>query len=85
MVIVEVPPIFNVPVAPLVKPPTPPTPASAVATVNVPLFVVVPDIETDGIAVVVEPLIVFAVPLKVCTPVLAVNVVALFVKLPAIL
>ena len=42
-----------------------------------------PDNVTDGIDVVVVPLIIFVVPLNVWAPVLAVNVVALFVKLPA--
>ena len=37
-----------------------------------------------GIAVMVEPLSVFPVPVKLCDPVLAVNVVALLAKLPAI-
>jgi hypothetical protein len=75
-----VPPVFNVPVEEFVNVPAP---ESAVLTVNVPLFVYVPVTATDGILVVVEPLIVFEVPEKVCTPVLAVNVVALFVREPA--
>ena len=77
----HVPLIFKVPVELLVKVPAP---ESAVATVKVPLLVYVPVKATDGILVVVEPLIVSAVPEKVCTPVLAVKVDALLVKLPAI-
>ena len=77
-------------------------PASAEATVNVPLLVVaalivklgavnvallvvVPLMVTYGIVVTVAPLIVLAVPEKVCVALelfWAVNVVALFVKLP---
>ena len=54
-----------------------------VLTVSVPEFVRLPEIVTLPIEVTVEPLIVFVVPLKVCIPVpKALNVVALFVKLP---
>ena len=71
VVMVDVPPIFSVPVAPLVSPPAP---VSAVPTVKVPLFVYVPVTATDGIENV--PLTVLPAPLKVWTPVPALNVPA---------
>ena len=76
---VEVPPIFNVPVAPLVNVPAP---ESAVLTVKVPLFVYVPVTATDGIEKV--PPIVLPAPLKVWRPVPELNVPA-FEIFPAIL
>ena len=78
----ELAPILRMAPAPWVKVLEP---ASAVETVNptVLLFVVVPLMVKDGIAVIVDPLIVFPVPEKVWVPVPAVKVVALFVKLPA--
>ena len=66
---VKVPPIFSVPVAPLVNAPVP---ESAVPTVKAPLFVYVPVTATDGIENV--PVIVLPAPLKVWTPVPALNV-----------
>ena len=72
------PPKFNVPVAPLVNVLAP---ARVVDTVSVPLFVVVPLIVKEGIAIGFAPLIVLMKPLKVCVPVLAVNVPP-FCKLP---
>ena len=60
VVIEEVPPMFNVPVFVNVL-----APASAVDTVSVPLFVVVPLMVKLGIARVLAPLIVFPVPVKV--------------------
>jgi hypothetical protein len=74
------PPIFRM--LAFVKVPV--APASAVLTVNVPLFVYVPDTVTDAMEVVVAPLKILVAPLKVCTPLLAVNDDALLVKLPAI-
>lgn len=74
----EAPPKFKVPVAPLVNVLAP---ASVVETVSVPLLVVVPLMVKDGIEITFVPLIVLAVPLKVCTPVPPVNV-PLFCKLP---
>ena len=60
-----------------------PAPVKAVLTVSIPVFVGVPVTATLPIEVMVEPLIVLAAPLKVCTPVpKALNVVALLVKLP---
>ena len=76
VVTVDVPPIFSVPVAPLVKVPAP---ASAVPTVKDPLFVYVPLTVTDGIENV--PLIVLPAPLKVWIPVPALNDPA-FERLP---
>ena len=60
--IVDVPPMFSVPVepSPLVKVPPP---VNAVPTVNVPLFVYVPVTANDGMDTV--PLIVFNNPLNV--------------------
>jgi hypothetical protein len=75
---VDVPPIFSVPVAPLVKLPVP---MRVVAAVSVPLLVYVPVIEILAIDVVLVPLKDIAVPLKVCIPVSAVNVVELLTKL----
>src|SRR5262245_39667939 len=63
--------IFNVPVAPFVKVPTP---ASEVVTVSVPLFWYVPLIDTVGIEIAFAPLKVFVLPVNVCVPVLAVKV-----------
>lgn len=74
----QVPPRFKVLV--FVKEPAP---ESAVLTVSVPLLVIVPVTATLGITVVVAPLMVLGVPLKVCTPVFAVKVVAAFARLPA--
>ena len=97
VVIAEAAPIFNVPVATLVKPPAPlkavvavtvpllvnvPAMVSKVPTVKVLELAIVPEILTLGITVAVEPLIVLLEPEKVCVPVLAVQVVALLVKLP---
>jgi hypothetical protein len=75
---VEVPPIFKVPVAPLVKVPAP---ISVVVAVKIPLFVYVPVIEILAIELVLLPLNDIPVPLKVCTPVSAVKVVELLMKL----
>lgn len=55
---------------------------SNVPQVRVPLFVYVPENAADGIEVMVSPLNTLVVPEKVCVPVFAVNVVALFAKLP---
>ena len=62
MVIVEVPPRLSKPVAPFVNALAP---ARLVATVRVPLFVVVPLIVKLAIAIAFAPLIVFVVPVKV--------------------
>ena len=82
IVMVEVPPIFRMLVAPCVNVPAP---VNAVVTVNVLLFVNVPVTATFGIEVVVAPLSIFEAPVKVWVPVPLVNEVALFVKLPCIL
>ncbi len=73
VVIVEVPPIFNVPLVPLPLV-NPPAPVSAVLTVSVApsLMVYVPVTATEGMVSV--PLIVLADPLRVYTPVPALNV-----------
>ena len=76
---IDEPPKFKVPVAPFVNVLDP---ASVVDTVSVPLFVVVPLIVRLGIATALAPLMVFAVPLNACTPVLAVYVPS-FCRFPA--
>ena len=77
----QVPPRLSVPVALLVKVPAPDKP---VVTVSVLLLEIVPVIATLGIEIKVNPPIVLEAPLKVWVPVLALKVVALFVKFPAI-
>jgi hypothetical protein len=78
-VIVDVPPMLRVPVAPFVRVPEP---DNTVLTESTPELVNVPVIDRLGIEVVVEPLIVLEAPLKVCTPVPnALKVEALFVML----
>lgn len=76
----ELPPKFRIPVAPFVSVPEP---ARVVDTVSVPELVLVPDIVTFGIEVAVVPVNVVPLVEKVCTPVPAMNVVALLVKLLA--
>ena len=65
------PPKFSVALVPFVSVLAP---ASVVETVSVPLLVVVPLIVKLGIATSFAPLMVLVVPVKVCVPVLAVNV-----------
>ena len=79
VVITDVPPIFSVPVAPLINVPAP---DSAVPTVRMPLLVYMPVTATLPIEVVVAPLKVWPAPLKVYTAVVTLKEVALFVKLP---
>ena len=81
MVIPDVPPIFSVPVAPLVNVPVPDRPA---VTVSVPLLVIVPVIATLGIVIALVPPMVFVAPENVWVPELAVYV-PLLERLPAIL
>ena len=78
VVIAEVPPRLSTPETPLVKVLVP---ARFVATVRVPLFVVLPLIVKFGMAITFIPLMVFVVPLKVWMPVLAVKL-PLFTRLP---
>src|SRR5258706_10234391 len=80
---VVVPPRLSVVVVPTPLVNVPP-PDKVVPTVRVPVLVKVPVTATLPIEVMVDPLIVFPAPLKVCTPVpKASNVKALFVRLPA--
>lgn len=85
---IELPPKLSVPVKPLplVKVLLPLGVVRVVLTVIVPLLVTDAPlaIATLGITVAVEPLIIAGPePVKVCVPVLAVQVVALLVRLPA--
>ena len=83
---IDVPPKFKVPAEPLPFVQVLPAPPEA----NVVLIVTVPLLVTEapvpivvfGIVVVVDPLIDFPDPVKVCTPAAPVQVVALLVKLP---
>ena len=62
---------------------SPPAPLKAVATVRVPVLVYVPVTVVFGMERPLAPLIVFAVPLKVITPVVDVNVPS-FCRFPEI-
>ena len=76
----EVPPMFKTAPLPWVSPPAP---LKAVATVRVPVLVYVPVTVVFGMERPLAPLIVFAVPLKVITPVVDVNVPS-FCRFPEI-
>jgi len=80
VVIEQLPPMLSVHVEAFANDPAP---AKAVPIVNVPLFVYEPLTVTLGIELVDDPLNVFAAPLNVWTPVLAVYV-PLFMRFPAI-
>ena len=67
----EVPPMFNIPVVPCVKPPVP---DNAVPTVNVPLLVRTVGEVTVTLGMEKVPVSAWLLLLKVCTPVLAVKV-----------
>ena len=77
VVVERVPPVFRVEALAKV-----PAPERAVPTVKVPLLVYVPVTATEPMEVVAPPLNVLVAPEKVWTPVLAVKVVASFVKWP---